>query len=237
MKQRLSKLQKDILVALYNSPKEDYDDGEQIDKNDSEGIKQLEANGYKFWSEFGGRCWYRKKITVYKMRRDKLLFRINDWQKYNIYTEDSTSAKIGNGYWGRGKPDDYNTKQSSFTRSLQTLASSDLVYLLHMFDELVGVYGKIFASKMGTEAKTLDEHRKEGMNYYTERYKKEKEKNPDIGTFEEWFKKPTQNIVGEFTSRAKLYTENYKRLDMRNTKHVVLAEKGKEKANELLKVK
>jgi len=205
MKQRLSKLQKDILTTLYNS-------------NGGSGKK-----------------------TKYKMRRDALLFEINDWQEYNRYTKECGFAKLRAGYWKK-VPDNYMKKQVSFTRSLQTLAGNNLVYLLHKFNELVSVYGKSFSSKMRVKVKTIDDYRKEGMEKNKWWYEKAKKEDSTIGTFDDWFTKLYQPgfngmAIGAPTTRLKGFIDEYAGLGYRNTKDIELTETGINKASELLKVK
>lgn len=251
-KQRLSKLQKNILCTLYNNSSKGIfeEDAESISKNDKEGIKKLEDKGYKFTNEFlkfptnepTGDLRYVKKIPKYQMRREALLFNIYDWQKYNLYTKECGFARINNSYWGKGKPKGYNKKQATFTRSLQTLAARDLIWLLGQFEQPISIYGKIFACKMGVKPETIDEYKEEGLKRYKDIYNKEKKENPKIGIFEDWFNKPIRPQfrgmpLGSITSRKKNYITDYGKLSFRNTKYIKLTTQGLEKAKKLLKVK
>ena len=145
-------------------------------------------------------------------------------------------------YYGKGKPDGYNKKQATFTRSLQTLTARELVWSLGSFEQPISIYGKNFAIKMRLKPQTIDEYKAEGMQSYREHYTREKEKNPSIGTFEEWFTKPMQPsfkgvAFGGMTTRANNYIKDYGILFARNIKYVRLTPEGIEKAKKLLKVK
>ena len=81
-KNRLSKLQKDILTILFHFPNGEYEDIEVANKNNKIGINNLVKQGYKFTNEFldyntkqpTGELRYVKKLPKYQMRREALLW-------------------------------------------------------------------------------------------------------------------------------------------------------------------
>jgi hypothetical protein len=249
-KKRISKLQKRILMTLLQKQDGVYEDVKSVNKNDKVKIDALVKADYTFTNEYlnfktkkpTGDLRYVKKLPKYQIRRQKLLFNINDWQKYNKYTEECGFASLRTDYFGKGKPEGYNKKQTTFTRSLQTLASSNLIWLLSRFEEPVSVYGRVFASKMGVIPKTIEEYRAKGLADSKKRYTEAKAQDPTIGTFKDWFNKPIQPSfngipVGDMTTRNNNYLSDYGGLNYRNAKYVRLTLKGVEKAEELLKVK
>lgn len=213
MKNRLSKLQKRILITLFEQSKSSgiYVESASVKKDDTKRIKELEKDGYVFsrelrlssTNELSGLLRYEKTVPNYKMQRSGLISKIYNWQQYNKYNETCGfwERKTGT-YWafdnGKGflaevqPPPQYHKKQATFTRSLQLLAGDKLVSLLDRYDELINLYSKTASERLKTEYKgfDLEKAKADGLEKYKEQYKKLQEEGhfdrPSM-TFDWWF--------------------------------------------------
>lgn len=244
MKFRLSKLQVKILHALYTKGEDrSYELSEKVDDNNNskERTTKLLESGFIFVNDtidprtgktVGKR--YTKAIHAKRLTRSKLLFIVNNWQEYNAYSEDASIAGIcGWKKWQKGYPPFYKQQQVTFTRSIQTLAAAGYVDLLMRFEEPVIISNKKLAGKMGIETYSLKEERAKRMIAYKERYEKEKTKDQNTKTFEEWFTTKKPNLLGQYVSPFDIFTSNFSRVNFRKTHWVRLTEKGLSKAEEL----
>ena len=246
--QRLSKLQKKILTTLYSR-------GIEIDHgvvravvDEPKARKQAEDDGYRFTNEFldpktnkpRGELRYLKSIKTNKLRRSKLLLIINGWGKLNIYTDDCNYASVRS--WQR--PDEWNKRQVSLTRSLQTLCCSRHIDLLSRWEYPIEIYNKSFANKMGIKAtNAIEERRRVYLDEY-EKYKVLKQKDKTVAqckSFGEYLDLEFQprfkgESIGGFTTKRKVLNDYGSESD-RNIVWVRLTEKGIGKAKELLNVK
>jgi len=231
-KERLSKLQKDILITLYREGKT-TDMLNEYSKEENKGkIAELKKQGYKFgWKNknplIPEELCFTKKVIVYELKRLALLFKVYNWQKYNAYKE----GWYGFSWW-RGYPKGYLKKQVSFTRSLRNLCGKRLIDLMGGFGA-IQVYDKELAKKLGIEPNDFEKEKEEAFEKEKEYYKKVKGKNPEIGTFKEWW---TKSFMGGPTRKSIWESWHNSRIN-RNVKKIRLTPDGIKKARELLIVK
>lgn len=229
-KERLSKLQKDILVILYKEGKQKDTITEYTEAEDKKRIVGLKKEDYKFGGKYNNplmpkaELYFTKEITIYQLKREALLYKLNDWQKYNIYAE---------GYYGfgwRGRPKDYLKKQVSFTRSLRSLCGKRLIDLKSRFIGVISIYDKKLADKLGIEPIDFEKEKLEGIRKAKEKYRLVKEQNPSFYSnisFKKWWKNSGQR---------RLWKDwNCQRVG-RNAKVIRLNPKGKVIAEKLLKL-
>lgn len=249
-KERLSRLQKIILLALYQlSGNNTYEREVIVGQNDKDRIAELEAQGYSFSNamvkdlkirEPSGELKYKKELPDYKLARSKLLYKVNRWEEYNSYTPESyCAATVGWKRWQKGLPPHYHKKQAAFSRSLQILAGKDLVDLLsRRFDgDFVNIYGAGFAKRLGVEPRNFKSEREEALKHEVGKWLKESMRNTGAGSFEEWFNKPISKMLdfGQTTRKA-IFESWHSHRGGRNIKAVRLTPKGVSKAENLLKV-
>jgi len=235
-KERLSKLQKDILSVIYKEGKTTDKDIESVSKKDEKKITELEKQGYQPGGIVGvigeiddpfitGNAIYTKEVTIYELTRAAILFKIYRWEEYNAYVE----GYYGFGRW-RGRPDDYDKKQVTLTKTLQNLCGKRLVDLRSCWYGFVSVYNKKLAEKLGIEPSDFESKKRESLARNKQKYLKEKKENPRIGTFDEWFNETIMSIGGGRTTRRAI-SESWNNTRVgRNTRVVRLTENGVQKA-------
>jgi hypothetical protein len=254
-KERLSRLQKTILVTLYQlpfklNPDSKYRDTIHAKKNDLTKIAELEFQGYKFYdsgARFGDpeTLIFHKYFPDYSLSRSKLLYSVNRWQDYNDYKPGWDGAGTVRGARNLiGTPPGFGKKQVAFTRSLQILAGKDLILPLSAkINNYVEVYGNGFAKRLNVESHNFEMEREAALEKEKEKWRKEKAANPiktgfkATGTFDKWWsQRLVRPLTGRYYNRKSVWESCYNVRRQRNIKRIRLTPKGIKKAEELLKV-
>lgn len=251
---RLSKLQKRILITIFNSePDGTYEEVVWSKKQDIDKLDSLKKGGFVFKNTGQNpitgaetdEARYSKTSPNHVMGRSALAFRLFNWQDWNKYKENRYTAEIGpwQRYNKKGIPPCYNKRQATLTRSLQLLTKNEFVTLLHRFDDPISVYSKTASQRLRIKPIDFEKEKERGL----ERYKQEFVKLQDSGchkndTFEEWFtrRRPISIFgmqTGGWNTPESVYKSNFCHRTFRNISKIRLTEKGVNKVKELLKVK
>ena len=244
-KERLSKIQKDILVILYTEGKTTDRNVESVSKKDRGKMAELKKQGYQsggLGGPFGtgeeiddplisGNIIYTKEVAIYELSRLALLFKVYNWEKYNAYKE----GYYGFGRW-RGRPEDYNKKQVILTKSLRNLCGKRLIDLMSKWGG-ISIYNKELADKLEIEPSDFEADKRKGMERERQLYAEEKKENPKIGTFEEWFNGQRISPLGGRSSRRAVWESCNNTRVNRNTKKIRLTDDGLIKVKEIIKAK
>ncbi|GAJ17362.1 unnamed protein product, partial [marine sediment metagenome] len=176
---------------------------EYVDEKDKTAIHELKKQGYRHSRKnddplIPGVVLYTKKMGCYELKRNALIFKVYGWEKYNAYAK---------GYYGfvhwKGRPDDYNKKQVTFTKSLRNLCGKRLIDLANSWFGLIPIYDKGLAEKLEIEPSDFELEKEKAMEQSKQSYLKQKEADPRIGTFDQWFNERITNALeGHPTRRA-----------------------------------